>query len=64
MINISCGIKEVNKFLIKEFKGYVDPCIYLKISGSKFIFLVMYVDDNLLAISDLGLLNETKNYLS
>ena len=22
MINISCGIKEVNKFLIKEFKGW------------------------------------------
>ena len=40
-----------------------DPCIYFKVSGSKFIFLVMYVDDILLARSDLGILNETNNYL-
>ncbi|KAJ9553963.1 hypothetical protein OSB04_018008 [Centaurea solstitialis] len=36
----------------------------LKISGRKFIFLVLYVDDILLASSDLGLLHETKVYLS
>ena len=44
-------------------KNIVDPCIYLKISGSKFIFLVLYVDDILLASSDLGLLHATKDYL-
>ncbi|KAF7815191.1 Retrovirus-related Pol polyprotein from transposon TNT 1-94 [Senna tora] len=33
-------------------------------SGSKFIFLVLYVDDILLASSDLDLLNETKSFLS
>ena len=45
-------------------ENIVDPCIYLKFSGSKFIFLILYVDDILLASSDLGLLRETKDYLS
>ena len=45
-------------------ENVVDTCIYLKFSGSKFIFLILYVDDILLACSDLGLLRETKNYLS
>ena len=38
----------------------VDQCIYLKVSGSKFIFMILYVDDILLASSDLGLLHTTK----
>ena len=42
----------------------VDRCIYLKVSGSKFIFLILYVDDILLASSDLGLLHDTKKFLS
>ena len=42
----------------------VDQCIYLKVSGSKFIFLVLYVDDILLASRDLGLLHETKSMLT
>ena len=42
----------------------VDRCIYMKVSGSKFIFLVLYVDDILLATNDLGLLHQTKNNLS
>ncbi|PKI39857.1 hypothetical protein CRG98_039762 [Punica granatum] len=46
------------------FKNLVDQCIYLKVSGSKFIFLVLYVDDILLASNDLGLLEETKQFLS
>ena len=41
----------------------VDQCIYLKVNGSKFLFLVLYVDDILLASSDLGLLHETKAFL-
>ncbi|KAF7814880.1 Retrovirus-related Pol polyprotein from transposon TNT 1-94 [Senna tora] len=41
-----------------------DQCIYMRTSGSKFIFLVLYVDDILLTSSDLGLLNETKSFLS
>ena len=42
----------------------VNQCIYLKISGSRFILLVLYVDDILLASSDFGLLSETKQMLS
>jgi hypothetical protein len=34
-------------------ENIVDFCIYLKISGSKIIFLVLYVDDILLASNDL-----------
>ena len=49
-------------FRFKE--NTVDLCIYMKVSGSKFIFLVLYVDDILLAANDLGLLYETKKYLS
>ena len=41
-------------------ENVVDHCIYFKASGSKFIFLTLYVDDILLAGSDLGLLHETK----
>lgn len=42
----------------------VDQCIYLKVRGSKFIFLVLYVDDILLASNNLDLLLETKKTLS
>jgi len=38
--------------------------MYLKVSGSKVIFLILYVDDILLATNDLGLLHETKKFLS
>ena len=41
-----------------------DECIYLKVSGNKFIFLILYVDDILLATNSLSLLHETKEYLS
>jgi transposase InsO family protein len=51
----------VTSFGFKE--NPVDHCIYLKISGSKIIFLVLYVDDILLASNDLGLLRETKRFL-
>ena len=42
----------------------VDRCVYLKVSGSKVMFLGLYVDDVLLATNDLGLLHETKKFLS
>ena len=51
---ISFGFKE----------NIVDRCIYLKVSESKFIFLILCVDDILLASSDLGILHETKKFLS
>ena len=42
----------------------IDQCIYMKVSRSKFILLIPYIDDILLATNDLGLLHETKKYLS
>ncbi|RVW97188.1 Retrovirus-related Pol polyprotein from transposon TNT 1-94 [Vitis vinifera] len=52
----------ITSFGFKE--NTVDQCIYLKFSGSKFIILVLYVDDILLASSDVRLLHETKRFLS
>ena len=52
----------ITSFGFKE--NTVDWCIYLKVSGSKFILLSLYVNDILLASSDLGLLHETKKFLS
>jgi len=45
-------------------ENIVDRCIYLKVSESRFIILILYVDDILLAANDLGLLHETKKFLS
>ena len=42
----------------------VVECVYHKLSGSKHIFLVFYVDDTLLATNDIGLLHETTRFLS
>ena len=42
----------------------VDDCVYHKFCGSKHIFLVLYVDDILLASNDIGLLHETKRCLT
>jgi hypothetical protein len=42
----------------------IDECVYHKFIGSKCIFLVLYVDDILLATNDIGLLHETKRFLS
>ena len=53
--------------IISSFGFVINPadeCIYLKYSGSKYIFLVLYVDDILLATNDLNLLRNTKNFLS
>lgn len=44
-------------------ENVVDRCIYLKVNESQFIFLFLYVDDILLANSDLTLLSENKHYL-
>jgi len=52
----------ITSFGFKE--NIVDQCIYLKVSGSKFIFLILDVDDILLATNNLGLLSKTKKLLS
>ena len=45
-------------------KNVEDNCIYAKFKNGKYIFLVLYVDDILLASSDVNLLLETKKFLS
>ena len=42
----------------------VDDCIYHKFSGSKHIYLVLYVDEIFLTTNDIGMLHETKRFLS
>ena len=52
----------VSSFVFVE--NVMDQCIYHKISGSQVCFLVLYVDDILLATNDKGLLHEVKQFLS
>ena len=42
----------------------MDQYIYHRVSGSKICFLVLYVDDILLAANDWGSLHEVKQFLS
>ena len=42
----------------------IDKCIYLRVNGSSYIFLVLYVDDTLLASNDSDFFIETKHMLS
>ena len=52
----------IRKFGFKE--NVEDICVYTKFKNGKYIFLVLYVDDILLASSDVSLLLETKKFLS
>jgi transposase InsO family protein len=45
-------------------ENIMDQCIYQKVSGSKICFLVLYVDDILLATNVKDLLHEVKQFLS
>ncbi|KAG9458112.1 hypothetical protein H6P81_002620 [Aristolochia fimbriata] len=45
-------------------ESVMDQCIYQKVSGSKIYFLVLYVDDILLATNDKGILQQVKQFLS
>ena len=52
----------ITSFIFQE--NTIDRYIYRKINGSKFIFLVLYIDNILLATNDLGILHEVKDFLS
>ena len=68
------GLKQASRQWYRKFdqvitfsgfkKNTIDQCIYEKISGSKFILLVLDVDDILLASNAIGLFYETKRFLS
>ena len=42
----------------------VDGCVYHKLSESKYIFLILYINNVLLASNDVGFLHETKRFLT
>ena len=52
----------IRKFGFQE--NVEDNCVYAKFKNEKYIFLILYVDDILLASSDVNLLLETKKFLS
>ena len=52
----------IRNFGFKE--NVEDNCVYAKFKNGKFISLVLYVDDIILASSDVSLLLETKKFLS
>jgi hypothetical protein len=54
--------KTIKHFGFKE--NIEDNCVYSKFKNGRFIFLILYVDDILLASSDISLLLETKKFLS
>jgi len=45
-------------------ENIVDQCIYMKVSGSKFVSLVLYVHNILLAINYVAMLHDVNNFLS
>ena len=47
---------------IQSKENVDDNCVNTKFKNGKFIFLVLYVDDILLASSDVSLLLETKKF--
>lgn len=44
-------------------ENIVDRCIYIVVSESKFIILILYVDDILLDANDFSLLHDVKKFL-
>ncbi|CAL2229950.1 unnamed protein product [Prunus armeniaca] len=68
------GLKQVSRRWYFKFhqtissygfeENIADQCIYLKKCGSRFIFLVLYVDDILLTANDHNLLKNIKELLS
>jgi hypothetical protein len=54
--------RTIRNFRLKE--NIEDNCVYAKFKNGRYIFLIMYVDDILLASSDVSLLLEIKKFLS
>jgi hypothetical protein len=51
----------IKRFGFKE--NIEDNCVFLKFKSGKYIFLILYVDDILLASTDVSLLRDTKEFL-
>jgi hypothetical protein len=52
----------IKRFGFKE--NVEDNCVFAKFKSGKYIFLILYVDDILLASTDVSLLRDTKEFLS
>ena len=62
MVNgITSSIKVIGSYGFEV--NVVDDYVYHKLNKSKYILLVLYVDDILLACSDIGFLQKTKRFL-
>ena len=67
-------LKQASRKWYYKFRGVVtlfgfienpmDQCIYQRVSGSRTHFLVLYMDDILLAINDKGMMHGVKQFLS
>ena len=44
--------------------SYIEDCVYQRISGSKFVIFLLYVDDILIATNNVGMLRDTKKFRS
>ncbi|RDX90729.1 hypothetical protein CR513_27381, partial [Mucuna pruriens] len=44
-------------------ENIIERCIYMKVNGSRFVILVLYVDDILLATNDVAMLHDVKKFL-
>jgi hypothetical protein len=53
--------RTIRNFRFKE--NIEDNCVYAKSKNGKYIFLILYVDDILLASSDVSLLLETEVFI-
>ena len=60
---LGSGISSLMKLSPLMVLRIIDQCMYMKVSWSKYIFLVLYVDDILLVTNDNDLLVETKQLL-
>ena len=68
------GLKQASRLWYLKFDSTIrkfgfqenieDNCVYVKFKNGKYIFLILYMDDILLASSDVNLLLETKKFLS
>src|SRR5665811_779560 len=45
-------------------KNEEEPCVYKKVSGSRVVFLILYVDDILIIGNDIPMLSDVKKYLN
>ena len=68
------GLKQASRQWYLKFdevvksQGFIDnpldECVHMKFNGRNFIFMLLYVDDILLASSNLSMLHDTKRMLS